>query len=88
MTETLNGMLDPNGTAVVIKFSDVLDLEQFLCSLCKIMLTTTASNGSRQQHQIMGTAPSGMFGRWFKTLHQHMNYTFAWPINLLSGNVP
>lgn len=28
-----NGMPDPNGTAVVIKFTNVLDLEQFLYSL-------------------------------------------------------
>ena len=31
----LNGMPDPNGTAVVIQFSDVLELEQFLYSLSK-----------------------------------------------------
>ena len=29
----VNGMPDPNGTAVVIQFSDVLELEQFLYSL-------------------------------------------------------
>ena len=31
----LNGMPDPNGTAVVIKFINVLELEQFLYSLSK-----------------------------------------------------
>ena len=28
-----NGMPDPNGTAVVMKFANILELEQYLCSL-------------------------------------------------------
>ena len=29
----LNGMLNPNGTAIVIKFTSILDMEQCLSSL-------------------------------------------------------
>ena len=36
----LNGMPDPNGTAIVITFSNILDLEKFLYSLSKKSLST------------------------------------------------
>ena len=32
-TRNIDGMPDPNGTAVVIKYNDILELEQYLCSL-------------------------------------------------------
>jgi hypothetical protein len=32
-----NGMPDPNGTAVVMKFANILDLEQYLYSLSMLL---------------------------------------------------